>query len=157
MDKVTLAGFRLFTHVGCTPEERLVGQHLAFDVVAEGDFRAAGERDDIALSVDYAQAFAAVRDAVVGKDAKLLETVAERAAAAVLAFPRVRRVTVRVRKEAPPFPHGHAAHAEVEIVRDRGGGLGEPEVRVHRAERGADTPAGASSPPASSRSAGSKR
>lgn len=117
MDKVTLAGFRLFTHIGCTPEERLVGQHLAFDVVVEGDFRAAGERDDIALSVDYATVYARVKDAVAGHEAKLLETVAERAAAAVLAMAHVKRVTVRARKEAPPFPHGHAVHAEVEIVR----------------------------------------
>lgn len=121
MDKVTLAGFRIFTHIGCTREERTVGQHVAFDVVVEGDFRAAGERDDITLSVDYATVYAHVKEAVAGKEANLLETLAERAAAAVLAMPNVRRVTVRVRKDAPPFPHGHAAHAEVEIVRSVAG------------------------------------
>lgn len=117
MDKVTLAGFRLFTHIGCTPEERLVGQHLELDVVVEGDFRSAGERDDIAASVDYAAVYARVKEVVADKEAKLLETVAERAAAAVLGLRHVRRVTVRARKDAPPFPHGHAAYAEVEVVR----------------------------------------
>lgn len=117
MDKVSLVGMRLYTHVGCTPEERKVGQHLAFDLVIEGDLREAGERDDIELSVDYAEAYAVVARAVAGKEAKLLEAVAQRAASALLAMPRVRRVTVRVRKDAPPFPHGHAAYAEVEVTR----------------------------------------
>lgn len=117
MDRITLAGFRLFTHVGCTPEERKVGQHLEFDVDVFLDARAAGRADDIDASVDYAKLFEVVRDAVTRGESKLLEAVAERAAAAVLAMPRVERVVVRVRKEAPPFPHGHARHSEVEIAR----------------------------------------
>ncbi|HLE96552.1 MAG TPA: dihydroneopterin aldolase, partial [Candidatus Thermoplasmatota archaeon] len=116
---ITLAGIRLWTHVGCTVEERKVGQHLELDLVVEGDFRAAGREDDIASSVDYAKAFEAVSGAVAGKEAKLLETVAERAAAALLGMPGVRAATVRVRKDAPPIPHGHARYAEVEIRRER--------------------------------------
>lgn len=118
MDRITLRNLRVFTHIGCTSEERDVGQHLEMDLEMWMDLREAGTTDRIGASVDYAAAAAAVREAVVGVEANLLETVAERAAAAVLAL-GVPRTTVRVRKPHPPMPGAHADHAEVEIHRGR--------------------------------------
>ncbi len=115
-DTIRLIGMRLFTHVGCTPEERAVGQYLEFDVEMRRDLRAATRADVIAESVDYAVAYAKIAAVVAGKEAQLIETLAERAAAAVLAL-GVDDVTIRVRKAAPPMPHGHVDHAEVEIQR----------------------------------------
>jgi len=85
------------------------------------DLREAGTSDSIEKSIDYARAAAAVRDAVAGLEANLLETVAERAAAALLPM-GADAVTVRVRKPSPPIPGAHADHAEVEITRRAAGG-----------------------------------
>jgi dihydroneopterin aldolase len=116
MDRVTLKNLRLFTHVGCTAEERRVGQHLEIDIEFHLDLREAGTSDRIGASVDYAKAATRVREAVSGIEANLLETVAQRAAAALLDL-GVPTVVVRVRKPSPPIPGAHADHAEVEVRR----------------------------------------
>ena len=118
MDRVTLKNLRIYTHVGCTAEERRVGQHLEVDIEFRMDLREAGTSDRIDASIDYATAATAVRDAVGGLEVNLLETVAERAAAALLAM-GAPEVVVRVRKPSPPIPGAHADHAEVEILRRR--------------------------------------
>ena len=118
MDRVSLRNLRIYTHVGCTAEERRVGQHLEVDIEFHVDLRAAGASDSIAKSIDYAKAATAVRDAVGGLEANLLETVAERAAAALLPLGGD-AVTIRVRKPSPPIPGAHADFAEVEITRQR--------------------------------------
>lgn len=120
MDRVTLKNLRIYTHVGCTAEERRVGQHLEVDIEFHLDLRDAGTSDRISASIDYAKAAELVRAAVGGLEANLLETVAERAASALLALD-ARSVTVRVRKPSPPIPGAHADFAEVEITRARGG------------------------------------
>lgn len=117
-DRITLRNLRVFTHVGCTAEERRVGQHLELDVELRLDLRRSGASDRIADSIDYAKAFTLVKDAVSGHEANLLETIAERAAAALLPL-GADEVVVRVRKNAPPIPGGHADYAEVEIRRAR--------------------------------------
>jgi len=122
MDRVTLRNLRVYTHVGCTAEERRVGQHLEVDIELRLDLREAGTSDRIAASIDYAKAATLVRDAVAGIEANLLETVAERAAASLLPL-GAREVVVRVRKPSPPIPGAHADHAEVEIRRTREQGL----------------------------------
>lgn len=115
---MTLRNLRIYTHIGCTAEERRVGQHLELDIEFRMDLRPAGTTDSIAKSIDYAKAAGAVREAVAGLEANLLETVAERAAAALLPL-GADTVTVRVRKPSPPIPGAHADFAEVEITRQR--------------------------------------
>lgn len=118
MDRIVLRNLRLFTHIGCTAEERRVGQHLEMDLEFRLNLRPAGTGDRIDASIDYAQAAMRVREAVGGLEANLLETVAERAAAALLALGAA-EVVVRVRKPSPPIPGAHADFAEVEITRRR--------------------------------------
>ncbi|GEM_PF-6048333 len=114
MDRVSLRNMRVYTHVGCTHEERKVGQHLEMDFDAFLDVSQAGDR--IGATLDYAEAYRRIRAAVENHEANLLETIAERAAAALLAL-GAREVVVRVRKPAPPIPGAHADAAEVEIRR----------------------------------------
>jgi len=116
MDAIRLRNMRVFTHVGCTSQERDVGQHLEMDVEFRLDLREAGTSDRIGATLDYATAYRRVKEAVENREANLLETIAERAAAALLAM-GAREVTVRVRKPAPPIPGAHADYAEVEIQR----------------------------------------
>ncbi|HEX2022388.1 MAG TPA: dihydroneopterin aldolase [Candidatus Thermoplasmatota archaeon] len=117
-DAIRLRNMRFFTHVGCSSEERRVGQHLEMDIEFRLDLREAGTTDRIAASIDYAEAYRRVRQVVENHEANLLETIAERAAGAVLAM-GAREVVVRVRKPTPPMPGAYADHAEVEIVRGR--------------------------------------
>ena len=116
MDRITLRNLRVFTHVGCTSEERRVGQHLEIDVEFRLDLRKPGRSDRIADSIDYAKATALVKAAVDGVEANLLEHVAERAAESLREL-GAQQVVVRVRKPTPPIPGGHADFAEVEIER----------------------------------------
>ena len=116
LDKIRLRNMRVFTHVGCTAEERRVGQHLEIDLEFHLDLQPAGASDRIGLSIDYADAYLRVKAAVEGSEANLLETIAERAVAAVSGM-GAKAVVVRVRKPAPPIPGGHADHAEVEVFR----------------------------------------
>lgn len=115
-DKITLRNMRVFTHVGCSAEERRVGQHLELDLEFHLDLQPAGTTDRIVESIDYARAHQLVKEAVEGFEANLLETIAERAAAALQGL-GASRIVVRVRKPAPPIPGGHADHAEVEVHR----------------------------------------
>lgn len=115
-DRITLRNMRFFTHVGCTSEERHVGQHLEVDVEFHLDLREAGENDRIASTINYADAYRLLRGAIENVEANLLETIAERAAAAIKPM-GARSVVVRVRKQAPPIPGAHADYAEVEISR----------------------------------------
>lgn len=119
LDRVTLRNLRIYTHVGCTAEERRVGQHLEVDIEFRLDLRDAGTSDRITASIDYAKAADLVRAAVGGIEVNLLETVAERAAAALLTL-NAPEVIVRVRKPSPPIPGAHADFAEVEIRRTKG-------------------------------------
>lgn len=118
MDRITLRNLRFFTHVGCTAEERQVGQHLELDLEFLMDLTEAGTTDRIDKSLDYAEAAGRVRDAIGGAEVNLLETIAERAAAALLEMGSP-EVVVRVRKQAPPIPGMHAEHAEIEVRRAR--------------------------------------
>lgn len=115
-DVIRLRNMRFFTHVGCTSEERRVGQHLEMDVEFRLDLREAGRSDRIGATIDYAEAYRKIRGAIENVEANLLETVAERAAAAVLGM-GAPEVVVRVRKPTPPIPGAHADHAEVELTR----------------------------------------
>ena len=119
MDCIRLRNVRLYTHVGCTAEERRVGQHLEMDLEFHLDLHQAGKTDRIGASIDYAEALRRVREAVDGLEVNLLETVAERAAATLLDL-GAHTVVVRVRKPTPPMPGLYAEHAEVEIRRGRG-------------------------------------
>lgn len=114
---VFLRDLELEVRVGVYRRERMAPQRLRFNVdlgVAEGD---APPEDAIDAVVSYETILERVRAAVLGAEpAHLLETLAERAAAACLEDPRV--LLVRLRVEKPDvFPE--AASAGVEIERRR--------------------------------------
>ncbi|MFV9503146.1 MAG: dihydroneopterin aldolase [Oscillochloridaceae bacterium umkhey_bin13] len=98
-DKIMLEGMVFFGYHGTRPEETTLGQRFVVDITLWLDLRAAGERDDLAATVDYSQVYEQARAIVCGPPLKLTEAVAERIAAAVLAeHVLVQAVQVRVRK-----------------------------------------------------------
>ena len=74
-------------------------QRLRIHVDLAVDERVGGpERDELGLVIDYARLAQRVRDTVAAGHVKLVETLAERIAAAAFFAPAIRRVRVRVEK-----------------------------------------------------------
>ena len=104
-DRIELRGLRVLGVHGALPEEQDRAQPFEIDLDVEADLSVAGASDDLADTVDYG-AITAVAAAVVGGERfRLLERLAERIASEVAGVdPRIRAVTVTVRKLRPPLP-----------------------------------------------------
>lgn len=113
LDVIRLTGLGGAGRHGVLPEERRDGQVFKVDLTMSVDTRAAAEHDDLELTVDYAAVAAQVVQIVEGEPVNLIETLAARIAAAVLAFEQVRRVEVTVHK--PEAPVG-VPFTDVEVV-----------------------------------------
>ncbi|HEY7067404.1 MAG TPA: dihydroneopterin aldolase [Chloroflexota bacterium] len=119
-DRILLTGMAFYGRHGVLPAERELGGRFVVDVEAALDLRAAGERDDLAATADYATMYEAVRAVVEGPPCNLVEAVAERIARRLLAaFPPLQAVTVRVHKPGAPLPGAHFATIAVEVQRTR--------------------------------------
>ena len=105
------------TH-GVLAEEQERAQPFEVDLDVETDLSAAGRSDDLTKTVDYGSLAELVAGIVGTGHVSLLETLAERIAAAVLAEAAVDRVTVTVRKLRPPVPVDLAT-AGVRVTRSR--------------------------------------
>lgn len=118
-DRIVLAGLVFEARHGAYPAEKVTAQRFEVDIELELDLAPAGLADDLTRTVDYGVVAERVRDVVLGPSVDLIETLAERIAASVLAgWPGVDAVVVRVRKPevALAVPIGWAA---VEIRRTR--------------------------------------
>lgn len=119
MDKIILEGMEFYGCHGVRPEEQALGQPFIVDVELELDLRPSGETDDPDHTVDYARVFELTGSIVKGRPYRLIESVAEAVAAAVLeTFPKAKGVKVRVKKPRAPIP-GHFTWMAVEIKRTR--------------------------------------
>lgn len=118
-DRVSLRGVRARGHHGVLESERRDGQEFVVDVEMEVDLAPAGESDDLADTVSYAEVAADVVALVQGEPLDLIEALAERIASAVLgARPLVEAVEVTVHK--PQAPVGHPfGDVAVTIRRER--------------------------------------
>ncbi|MFZ5927124.1 MAG: dihydroneopterin aldolase [Acidobacteriota bacterium] len=120
MDKVILSGARVEARIGVTGEERARPQELVIDVELEADTREAARADDLRLSVDYAAVWSCLKEVAQRQPYALVETLAERIAAAVLEEFAPEAVRVLVRKPGALRAEG-VDWAGVEILRRRGG------------------------------------
>jgi dihydroneopterin aldolase len=119
-DRIQLEGMNFTGYHGTLPAERELGQRFVVDVELRCDLRAAGERDDLTLTVDYSEVYRATREIVEGPPVSLTESVAERIASTILATqPRVEAVRVTVRKPNVRLGDTVLAGSAVEIVRYR--------------------------------------
>jgi len=94
--------------------------------VLEKDLRPAGCSDELSSTLDYAQAYTAVKEIMEGPPYKLLETVAEKIARRMLDM-GVDSAKVSVKKLSPPLP-GALDFVAVEIERSKvdGNGISGP-------------------------------
>jgi dihydroneopterin aldolase len=116
MDRILLHGIQFYGYHGVYEEERRLGQRFLVDVELRLDLAGIEARDDVAETVDYSQVQAVVLEIGTQERFRLLETLATRIAAALLARFPVRQVTVRATKPAPAMP-GVLAGVSVEVTR----------------------------------------
>ncbi len=104
-DRVSLLGLRAFGRHGVFDHERRDGQEFVVDAVLWLDTRAAAAADDLSLTVDYGSVAARLAAIVSGEPVALIETLADRLAAACLAAdPAVGEVEITVHKPHAPLP-----------------------------------------------------
>ncbi|TKR22426.1 2-amino-4-hydroxy-6-hydroxymethyldihydropteridine diphosphokinase [Cellulomonas hominis] len=118
LDRIRLTGVTATGYHGVFDHERREGQTFVADVVAHLDTRRAAATDDLRHTLNYGVLAEQVVTVLAGEPADLVETVAERIAATVLAHPQVQCVDVAVHKPQAPItvPFGDVV---VEVRRDR--------------------------------------
>ena len=118
IDQIRLSGITALGYHGVFEHERREGQTCGADVVVHLDTRRAAARDDLAHTLDYGALAEQVAAVLAGEPVDLIETVAERIAATVLASGIVQAVDVSVHKPNAPIevPFGDVV---VAIHRDR--------------------------------------
>lgn len=103
MDTITLTGIRAQGTHGVLEHEHTRPQPFIVDAAIELDLRAAGRSDALDDTVDYGRAAKAIVGIIEGEHVDLIERLAQLVADALLAFERVRRVTVTVHKPHAPI------------------------------------------------------
>ena len=118
-DNLTISGMEFMACHGCLPEEKINPQLFSVDLSAGLSLEKAGKTDDISHTADYPAIYAAVEKIMAGESVKLIETLAERVALAVLSgFPIVESVKVTVHKPQSPLM-GKIKDVSVTVFRER--------------------------------------
>lgn len=102
-DTITLTGLRAHGHHGVFDHERRDGQPFVVDLVLYTDIRAAARGDDLRETIHYGYVAQTVHDTITSDPVDLIETLAERIAAAVLEGYDVSAVDVTVHKPQAPI------------------------------------------------------
>ncbi len=118
-DKIMMVGMPFFGRHGVFAEETKLGQRFLVSVELDCDLRRAGQADDLALTVNYADVYNIIRTVVEGPPKKLVEAVAEDIASILLReYAMIDRLHVRVEKPGAPIA-GVFETVGVEIERSR--------------------------------------
>lgn len=122
-DLLRLTGMAFYGYHGVADEERHLGQRFVVDLELAIDLAPAAQADDLALAVDYRTIYERVRAIIEGPSCRLLETLAERVAAAALAaHPAVQAAVATVHKLAAPIPGAATIDVSARVERRRQGG-----------------------------------
>lgn len=116
-DTVFIEGLRVDALIGVHDRERLAPQPLLLDIRMRFDNRAAAASDALADALDYEAVARRLCDYASGTGFALVETLAERCAALLLAEFAADRVWLKLSK---PGALANAAAVGVEIQRERG-------------------------------------
>lgn len=105
MDQIRIDNLQIFAHHGVYPEETEKGQNFYVSAVLAADTRNAGRTDDLENSTNYGEVCRFLNSFLTENTFRLIETAAERSAEELLLrFPRIRSVTLEVRKPEAPIP-----------------------------------------------------
>lgn len=104
LDALLLRGVRVHAHHGVYDFERTDGQPFVIDATVWLDTSSAADSDDLSHTVHYGDLATELAAAAEGDPVDLIETLAERLAAVVLAHSAVRAVEITVHKPEAPIP-----------------------------------------------------
>ena len=102
LDRISITGLRVRGYHGVLPHERDEGQDFIVDAVLWLDAAAAAAADDLSLTADYGAVADRLAGIVAGPPVQLIETLADRLAAACLADDVVKEAEVTVHKPHAP-------------------------------------------------------
>ncbi len=102
-DSIAITGLRVFARHGVFDHESAAGQVFVIDLVVHADLSEAGASDRLDATIDYGKLAGRVHELVAGERWDLIERVAHRIAALVLAEPRCEAVDVTVHKPSAPI------------------------------------------------------
>jgi 7,8-dihydroneopterin aldolase/epimerase/oxygenase len=105
LDRISVRGLRVFAYHGVRDEERRDGQEFIIDAVVGLDTSLAAAGDELSLTVDYAALAGRLVALATGPPVRLIETLAQRLAAACLSDPLVQEVEITVHKPHAPLSH----------------------------------------------------
>lgn len=119
-DRLIIRNLELQCVIGAEDWERLMPQRVIVDIELRGDFSAAADSDDLGDAVDYRTACIKAAEVAAVSEYRLVETLADRIARAVLATHEcITSATISVFKPLALAGFG-TANATVEITRDSG-------------------------------------
>jgi dihydroneopterin aldolase len=101
-DKISIVGLRARGFHGVLASERESGQDFVVDAVLWLDTVPSATTDDLSLTADYGALADRLADVVAGEPVALIETLANRLAAACLDDPVIREAEVTVHKPQAP-------------------------------------------------------
>jgi dihydroneopterin aldolase len=102
LDRISIVGLRVHGNHGVLQHERVTGQEFVVDAVLWLDATAAAAADDLSLTADYGAVADRLAGIVAGPPVQLIETLADRLAAACLADVVVQEAEVTVHKPYAP-------------------------------------------------------
>lgn len=102
-DRITLTGVGSVGYHGVLDSEKQTGQPFFVDITMFTDFAKAAATDNVAHTVNYAEVAEVIREIVTGESLDLIETLAERIAAAVLEKFPLLAVELTVHKPKAPI------------------------------------------------------
>lgn len=117
LDRISITGLRARGFHGVLPEERVAGQDFVVDALLWLDAAAAAAGDDLTLTADYGVIASRLAEIVTGPPVALIETLAERLAAACLADRAVQEAEITVHKPQAPVS---ADVADISVTIRRG-------------------------------------
>lgn len=104
MDRMVLRRMVFYGYHGVFPEENKLGQKFCVDLDLRLNLDPAAKSDNVDDTVNYAEIHRLVKDIVEGPPVKLIETLADRIATAVLdTYTIIHDAEVSVTKPNPPF------------------------------------------------------
>lgn len=104
MDKIKIRNLEIFARHGVYPEENTLGQKFVISVVLHTGTRKAGITDELEYSVNYGEVSHFITKFVEEHTWKLLESVVEHLAQALLLeFPLLARVDLKIKKPWAPI------------------------------------------------------
>lgn len=104
MDEIIIENLQVYAHHGVYKEENEKGQNFYVNAVLYTDTEKAGKEDNLELTTNYGEVCQFIHKLIYKNVYKLIETVAEKTAEAVLLnFPLVEGITLEIRKPEAPI------------------------------------------------------